>query len=124
MAGADLSRVDFTWGDRVVYERQILHVYNHTDPTGKGYHFDALVEATAKDVPGSTCAETVASATQEPATAEAVPRKGASKSPMMQAESGKQAADDAGEASGSQPGVAAGSRRCKKRGVRDAVEEL
>ena len=110
MAGADLSRVDFTWGDRVVYERQILHVYNHTDPTGKGYHFDALVEATAKDVPGSTCAETVASATQEPATAEAVPRKGASKSPMMQAESGKQAADDAGEASGadrgSQPGVA------------------
>ena len=35
MASAELSHVDFTWGDRVVYERQTLHVYNHTDPVGK-----------------------------------------------------------------------------------------
>ena len=48
MASTELSHVDFTWGDRVVYERQTLHVYNHTDPTGQGYHFDALVGAVAQ----------------------------------------------------------------------------
>jgi len=42
-AGEDLSYVDFTWGQRVIYERYVLHVYNHTDVTGRGYHFDALV---------------------------------------------------------------------------------
>ena len=44
-AGELLSSVDFTAGDRLIYERRMLHVYNHTDGTGRGYHFDALVRA-------------------------------------------------------------------------------
>ena len=42
-AGELLSSVDFTAGDRLIYERHMLHVYNHTDCAGSGYHFDALV---------------------------------------------------------------------------------
>ena len=42
-AGQELSYVDFTWGDRCLYERHFLHVYNHVAPTGQGYHFDALL---------------------------------------------------------------------------------
>lgn len=39
----ELAYVDFTWGTGLIYERHILHVYNHIDPTGQGYHFDALI---------------------------------------------------------------------------------
>ena len=44
-AGELLSSVDFTAGDRLIYERHMVHVYNHTDGAGRGYHFDALVRA-------------------------------------------------------------------------------
>ena len=39
------SAVDFTWGNKMIYERIVLHVYNHTLSTGQGYHFEALVPA-------------------------------------------------------------------------------
>eukprot|EP00438_Fugacium_kawagutii_P013424 Skav211300 [mRNA] locus=scaffold1052:123014:131837:- [translate_table: standard] len=42
-AAQELDFVDFTWGDRVVYERVMLHIYNHTVPSGQGYYFDALL---------------------------------------------------------------------------------
>eukprot|EP00438_Fugacium_kawagutii_P033974 Skav228932 [mRNA] locus=scaffold2181:248822:258688:+ [translate_table: standard] len=41
-AAAEVAYVDFTWGNRVLYERVMLHVYNQTVPSGQGYHFDAL----------------------------------------------------------------------------------
>eukprot|EP00438_Fugacium_kawagutii_P012955 Skav231714 [mRNA] locus=scaffold1306:362022:371836:+ [translate_table: standard] len=42
-AAQELDYVDFTWGDRVIYERVELHIYNHKVPCGQGYHFDTLV---------------------------------------------------------------------------------
>eukprot|EP00435_Cladocopium_sp_Y103_P058343 s631_g20.t1 len=45
LAEEELQHIDFTWGNKIIYERIVLRVYNQTLPTGQGYHFDALVSA-------------------------------------------------------------------------------
>ena len=39
----DLACVDYTVGDRLIYERINLHLYNHALRLGRGYDFDALI---------------------------------------------------------------------------------
>eukprot|EP00438_Fugacium_kawagutii_P019964 Skav200587 [mRNA] locus=scaffold1051:191696:199950:- [translate_table: standard] len=56
-AAQELDFVDFTWGDRVVYERVMLHIYNHTVPSGQGYHFDALLPCTEPNGQGKATIE-------------------------------------------------------------------
>ena len=38
----ELTFVDFTSGQRLIYERHFLHIFTHLDDFGRGYHFDAL----------------------------------------------------------------------------------
>lgn len=47
-AAEELAYVDLTWGAEPVDSRCTLYVYNHTDSTGHGYHFDALVRAATR----------------------------------------------------------------------------
>ena len=80
-AGDVLSSVDFTAGDRLIYERRMLHVYNHTDCAGSGYHFDALVRdgqtaekaGTAGVMPARETSARVGNGGEEPAVAAASP---------------------------------------------------
>ena len=39
----ELAFVDYTVGTRLIYDRINVHVYNHTTPSGRGYHFDVLI---------------------------------------------------------------------------------
>ena len=84
----------------------------------------------AKHVPASTCAETAAGAAEAPVTAEAVPRKGTSKSPMTPPGKpcgGKQGADDAGEAPGADGGSqpeSVGAAMPWMKGDKPAVEQV
>ena len=54
-AASDLACIDWTSGSEPSDRQQTLYVYNHTDWTGKGYHFDALVRT-------ATCGHDVESA--------------------------------------------------------------
>ena len=49
----ELEYVDYTHGDRVIFERLFLRIYNHTVPTGHGFHFDALLPAAVQSVPSN-----------------------------------------------------------------------
>ena len=65
-AGQELSHVDFTWGDRCIYERHVLHVYNHIAPTGQGYHFDALLQTQQQENAQSATGNRLPACSQEP----------------------------------------------------------
>ena len=54
LADEELQHIDFTWGNRMIYERIVLRVYNQTLPTGQGYHFDALVPTPKERKMGAT----------------------------------------------------------------------
>ena len=43
--GHELSYLEYAPGEKLIYDQHTFHVYNHTDPAGNGYHFDALVNA-------------------------------------------------------------------------------
>ena len=41
-AADEVTFLDFTSGQRLLYERRFLHIFTHLDEYGRGYHFDAL----------------------------------------------------------------------------------
>ena len=61
-AAAELAYVDFTRGAPPSDRQHTLYVYNHTDSTGKGYHFDALVRLPLRENDWSSASQETAAA--------------------------------------------------------------
>ena len=47
----ELAFVDYTVGTKLIYDRIHVHVYNHTTPSGRGYHFDVLIPQQSSAAP-------------------------------------------------------------------------